>query len=202
MAAGAYRGHQSSVALGAAANLALCLLALTLLAGCGRKEGETERVTPSGLPVPRYVTIKFDPVNARAGPGDDHKLLWVYHAKGLPVQVVAETADWRRICDPDGSLSWVHKRSVDGRRAAMRLQAAPLALHTGPRDSAAVVAYLAPRAVAQLDKCQKGWCRLQAGQAEGWTEQDQVWGADERPQCGGRAAPPAPSPAPVVAPAG
>ena len=179
----AYRGRRTCTAL--------ALLALVLLAGCGRKSGQSERVTPSGLAVPRYVTLKFDPVNARAGPGDDHRLLWVYHAKGLPVQIIAETADWRRICDPDGSHSWVHKRSVDGRQAAMRLQATPLPLHAAPRDSAAVVAYLAPRAVAGLDKCQKGWCRLRAGQADGWAPADEVWGADERPQCSGQPVAPA-----------
>ena len=65
--------------------MVLGALALMLLVGCGRKSDQPERVTPSGLPVPRYVTLKFDPVNARAGPGDDHRLLWVYHAKGLPV---------------------------------------------------------------------------------------------------------------------
>src|SRR6201991_3487678 len=70
-----------------------------------------ERQTPSGMPVPRYVSLKFDKVNARAGPGDDHRLLWVYKVKGLPVQVVAETAEWRRICDPDGKLAWVHRRT-------------------------------------------------------------------------------------------
>jgi len=172
--------------------MVLGALALMLLVGCGRKSDQPERVTPSGLPVPRYVTLKFDPVNARAGPGDDHRLLWVYHAKGLPVQIIAETADWRRICDPDGSTSWVHKRSVDGRRAAMRRDAAPLAMHAQPRDSAVVVAYLAPRTVVQLDKCQKGWCRLRSGQVDAWVPQDQVWGADDRPQCGGQ--PPAPPP--------
>ena len=171
---------------------ALCVLALGALTGCHRKSGEAERVTPSGLPVPRYVTLKFDEVNARAGPGDDHKLLWVYHAKGLPLQIVAETAEWRRVCDPDGALSWLHKRTVDGRQSAMRLQATPLPLHTQPRDSAAVVAYLAPRAVAGLDKCQKGWCRLRSGQVDGWAPAAEIWGADERPQCTGappRAAP-------------
>ena len=60
--------------------LALGALALSILTACGRKTDENERVTPSGLPVPRYVTLKFDAVNARAGPSDDHKLLWVYHA--------------------------------------------------------------------------------------------------------------------------
>ena len=185
MSGDAYRGRRTRAAL------VLATTALVLLTGCGRKSDQNERVTPSGLAVPRYVTLKFDPVNARAGPGDDHRLLWVYHAKGLPVQIIAETADWRRICDPDGSQSWVHKRSVDGRRAGMRLQATPLALHAQPRDSAAVIAYLAPRAVAGLDKCQKGWCRLRAGQSEGWVAQDQVWGANERPQCSG---PPAAAP--------
>jgi SH3-like domain-containing protein len=171
----------------AASAAALCVLALGLVTACGRKTGENERVTPSGFPVPRYVTLKFDPVNARAGPGDEHKLLWTYHAKGLPLQVVAETAEWRRVCDPDGALSWVHKRTVDGRRGAMRLQATPLALHSQPRDSAAIVAYLAPRAVAELDKCKKGWCRLRSGQVDGWAPDAEVWGADERPQCTGAA---------------
>jgi SH3-like domain-containing protein len=181
--------------------VALCVVTVGLLAACGRKGGETDRVNPSGLAVPRYVTLKFAEVNARAGPGDDHKLLWIYHAKGLPLQIVAETAEWRRVCDPDGALSWVHKRTVDGRQAAMRLQATPLALHSQPRDSAAVVAYLGPRAVAGLDKCQKGWCRLRSGQVDAWAPASEIWGADERPQCTG-AAPSAPAPASSVGPAG
>ena len=45
------------------------------------------RETPSGLPVPRFVALKHDPANARGGPGDDYRLLWVYHNKGLPLQV-------------------------------------------------------------------------------------------------------------------
>ena len=68
------------------------------------------------MPVPRYVSLKFDKVNARAGPGDDHKLLFVYRVRGLPLQVIAETSEWRRVCDPEGTLAWVHKR-VDRRPA-------------------------------------------------------------------------------------
>ena len=85
---------------------ALVGIIFVLQAGQGRGADE-DRPTPSGLPVPRYVSLKFDKVNARSGPGDDHRLLWVYHVRGLPVQVVAESNEWRRICDPDGALSWV-----------------------------------------------------------------------------------------------
>jgi SH3-like domain-containing protein len=141
------------------------------------------RETPSGLPVPRYVSLKFDPVNARAGPGDDHRLLWVFHAKGLPVQVVAETDEWRRICDPDGGLSWVHKRTTDGRRALMRTRPGPAAIRAGPRDSAPVLAYLAPRALAEYQRCDKDWCRLRVGRVSGWTRVSDLWGAADAPQC-------------------
>jgi SH3-like domain-containing protein len=142
------------------------------------------RPTPSGLPVPRYVTLKFDPVNARAGPGDDHRLLWVYHAKGLPVQVVAETDEWRRVCDPDGGLSWVHKRTTDGRRSVMRTLPGPTAIRAAPRAGAPVLAYLAPRALAELDRCDKaGWCKVKAGRASGWTQASDLWGTADAPQC-------------------
>jgi SH3-like domain-containing protein len=80
------------------------------------------RQTPSGLPVPRYVTLKFDKVNARAGPGDDYPARWVYRVPDLPVQVVAETAEWRKVCDPEGQSAWVHKRTTDGRRSVIQGQ--------------------------------------------------------------------------------
>src|SRR5690606_9218018 len=72
------------------------------------------RQTPSGQPVPRYVSLKFDKIYARAGPSGDHKLVWVYHAKGMPVQVIAETTEWRRICDPEGGVAWIHRRLTSG----------------------------------------------------------------------------------------
>lgn len=142
-----------------------------------------DRPTPSGLPVPRYVSLKFDRVNARAGPGDDHRLLFVYRVRGLPVQVVAETPEWRRVCDPEGSLVWVHKRTTDGRRMVMNTQASPLPLLRRPKAGAAAAAYLNPRALAALDRCDRGWCRVRAGGTSGWARAGELWGTAEAPQC-------------------
>ena len=142
-----------------------------------------ERATPAGFPVPRYVTLKFGEVNARAGPGDDHRLLWVYRAKGLPVQVVAETSEWRRICDPEGGLAWVHKRVTDGRRAVMNMGEAPAMLRRRPKADAEPAAFLRVRAVAALDRCKDGWCRVTADGVSGWTPESELWGAAAPPQC-------------------
>ncbi len=133
--------------------------------------------TPSGLPVPRFVTLKFDEVNGRAGPSRDHPVLWVYRRRGLPVQVVAETENWRRIRDPEGDLSWMHKRTLDGARAVVATAETPL------RDRAEAgeetVAAAEPGAVLGLDRCLAGWCRLESGDHEGWAQAATLWGVDE-----------------------
>lgn len=161
----------------------MSLVMLCLWAPALGRAAEEERATPSGLPVPRYVSLKFDQVNARAGPSDDHRLLWTYHVRGLPVQVVAETDEWRRICDSQGGLSWVHKRTIDGRRSVLRNAATPAPMRDRPRPDGRVTAYLAPRALASLDRCQGGWCKIKVANASGWIEAGAVWGTDEAPQC-------------------
>ena len=160
------------------------LIALAALSGCGPGKGAGQgRPTPSGLPVPRYVSLKFDEVNARGGPGDDYHLLWVYRARGLPVQVVAEVDDWRRVCDPSGQLAWVKSTGIDGHRTAVRLLGTPLPLLVGPTASAKVEAILAGRALAQVDRSRGGWVRLKAPGGAGWAPASAVWGLDERQQC-------------------
>lgn len=161
---------------------AACGLVLACLLA-GRSADAGERPTPSGLPVPRYVSLKFDQVNARAGPGDDHRLLWVYRVRGLPVQVVAETSQWRRVCDPEGGLAWVHKRTTDGRRMVINTTPHFAPLRRRPKPAASIAAYLKPRSMAALVRCDKGWCKVRADGGSGWVLEGEVWGAAAAQQC-------------------
>lgn len=163
------------------ARWAPALAALTLAAAT--TAGAAERQTPSGYPVPRYVTLKFGKVNARSGPGDDHRLLWVYSTRGLPLQVVAETAEWRRVCDPEGGLAWVHKRTTDGRRAVINTQKGPAPLLHKPKTGAEPAAFLNVRAMASLVRCEKGWCKVKTDGAAGWVREGTLWGTAEALQC-------------------
>jgi SH3-like domain-containing protein len=162
---------------------AAAAIGIAALLGAAFQPAEPERQTPSGLPVPRYVSLKFDEVNARGGPGDDYKLLWVYRARGLPLQVVAETSEWRRVCDPQGGLAWVKATGIDGRRTVLSLKAEPIPLRAKPSEAAAVTAYLAARAVASLERCDKGWCRVKAASASGWLSAADAWGTADARQC-------------------
>ncbi|MCP5118245.1 MAG: hypothetical protein GY953_46110, partial [bacterium] len=64
-------------------------------------------IGPSGLPVPRFVSLKSSRVNVRVGPGESYGIAWVFVKPGLPIEVVQEYDNWRRIRDADGAMGWV-----------------------------------------------------------------------------------------------
>ncbi len=137
----------------------------------------------SGFCVPRYVSLKRGEVYGRKGPGKDYPAVFVYHMRGLPVQVVAETSEWRRICDPDGGAVWVNRAMIDGRRTVLARGPAPVDLLDTAKSPARVTGRLAARALASLAACQAGWCRVKAGGVSGWAPADRLWGVAEGAQC-------------------
>ncbi len=69
--------------------------------------------------MPRFVSLKSDKVNVRAGPTKDHDVTWVYTRSGLPVEITAEFENWRRIRDWEGAEGWVYHSLLSGRRTAL-----------------------------------------------------------------------------------
>ena len=132
--------------------------------------------TPSGLPVPRFVSLKFAEVNGRAGPSDQHPIVWTYRRKGLPMLVVAETENWRRVRDPEGETVWMHRRLLDGRRTGMAMEEAALLVR--PEPGAGARAIVEPGVVVQIQACRAPWVRVTAGDHTGWADAGAFWGAD------------------------
>ena len=172
------------------ATFAASLVIAVALSACEGRSGEgadcpagVKQETPSGFCVPRWLSLKRGEVYGRKGPGLDYPVVTTYHARGLPVQVIDETSEWRKVCDPDGGSVWVASAMVDGRRTVMAAGQAPLALRKSPSDAAAAGAYLRPRAIAQLGRCKGGWCQIDAQGASGWVKPGEVWGLAAQPQC-------------------
>lgn len=141
--------------------------------------------TTSGLPVPRYVSLKSDHVNVRAGPTKDNDVAWVYTRSGLPVEITAEFENWRRVRDSEGSEGWVYHSLLSGRRTAVvtmkhKDDLAPIYDRADP--GSAVAARLQAGVVAQVKKCVTGWCRVMGTGFDGWIQQERLWGvyADEQ----------------------
>ena len=72
---------------------------------------------PSGLPLPRFVTVKAKAATVRVGPGYQYDVAWQYQVGGVPVEIIQEFDVWRKIRDVDGSIGWVHQSMLSGTRA-------------------------------------------------------------------------------------
>jgi uncharacterized protein YgiM (DUF1202 family) len=64
-------------------------------------------IVATGMPVPRWVSVKAVRVNVRRGPSLDQDVLWTYVKPGVPVEIIAEYDTWRRIRDAEGGTGWV-----------------------------------------------------------------------------------------------
>lgn len=143
----------------------------------GAANGPTGRA--SGLPVPRFVSLKADKVNVRSGPTRDHAVAWVFTRAGLPVEITAEFETWRRIRDSDGAEGWVYHSMLSGRRTALVSPwkaGEPTPLYADPDKSSAVKAKLEPGVLGKVEHCDGKWCRFFENGFDGFVAQERLWG--------------------------
>lgn len=136
-------------------------------------------VGKSGLPVPRFVSLKAERVNVRVGPGEDYKIAWVFTRSGHPIEVIQEYDNWRRVRDSDGSVGWVFQSLLSGKRTAVVApwtRGDPLPLKSAASAASQTAAYLEPGVSADVERCHQGWCRISGKGFDGWIEQGQLWG--------------------------
>ncbi|MGF0537653.1 SH3 domain-containing protein [Agrobacterium sp. ES01] len=162
----------------------LTIAALLLLAASLPTAAQSTSKGPSGLPLPRFVSLKAARVNLRVGPGTDYAVSWLYLKSGLPVEIIQEYENWRRVRDADGTEGWVSQSLLSGERTAV---AAPwmrgntddvfVNMRRDSLDTAAIIAKLQPGVIMKLDECTGNWCRAETGEIEGWVAQREIWGA-------------------------
>jgi SH3-like domain-containing protein len=139
-----------------------------------------EQIKTSGLPLPRYVSLKSARVNMRVGPGRDYMVDWMYMKRGLPVEVIQEYDTWRKVRDSEGNEGWVLHSLLSGDRTAI---VAPwddsgelIELRARPDSNSRIVAKLERGVVAPVQACEDGWCELEISGVHGYVAQKQVWG--------------------------
>src|ERR1700757_4096765 len=85
----------------------------------------------SGLPLPRFASLRSDEVNVRTGPGTRYPVDWVFKRKGMPVEIVAEFENWRKNRDLQGASGWVHQSLLTGKRSFL-IASKAASLHKTP----------------------------------------------------------------------
>jgi SH3-like domain-containing protein len=162
---------------------------------------ETGRTGVStGLPLPRYASLKFKEANLRVGPGTKYAVSWSYRRKGLPVEIIQEFGNWRRIRDVDGTTGWVLHSLLSSRRTAIvapwkrnfetkaGADLSNFALLNAKLDASAdarTVARVQPGAQVVVERCQGGWCAVEKQGVKAWLPQEKLWGVYRGERVGG-----------------
>lgn len=166
--------------------LCLCLCAAIALGAALTVPAMAQEAVPafrgSGLPVPRFVSLRSDHIYARSGPGMRYPVKWVFQKENLPVEVVQEFDTWRKIKDRDGETGWVHQSLLSGSRNVIvqpldPAKPAPVDMRKSPDRDARLVARIEPGVVAALRQCQGAdFCQVAAQGFRGWIDRRCLWG--------------------------
>lgn len=129
----------------------------------------------TGLPLPRFVSLKSGEGRARRGPSRAHRVDWIFTRRDMPLRVTAEFEHWRRVEDHEGQGGWMHYSLLSGVRTAL-ITRDMVTMRSQPRSNATEVAHLERGVVARIMSCQPEWCRLRVENQRGWVTREALWG--------------------------
>ena len=132
----------------------------------------------TGLPLPRFASLRSNNINARSGPGARYPIEWVYMQKSAPVEIIAEFELWRKIRDWQGSESWVHKSMLSGNRTVKVVAPGENNLYSKPDYNASVVAKVEDDVVGEIVACPSGnsFCEIKFDGVKGWLPRRDIFG--------------------------
>ena len=129
------------------------------------------------LPLPRFVSLHAQSAKLRTGPGKRYPVEWIYVRRDLPMEIIAEHENWRKVRDLQGGEGWVHRNLLTGRRHVIIIED-NLPLLGKPKDRTRIRARLASGVIARVQSCigENGWCEVSVNRMKGWVPQHALWG--------------------------
>jgi SH3-like domain-containing protein len=139
----------------------------------------------TGLPIPRFVSLKAREVNMRSGPGITYPSKINYKCAPLPLEILSEFENWRLVRDADGNEGWIHEAMLDGKKHLQVIstnklrQSEEVLVFRIPDFKAQPIAKIEVGAVGKLIVCKDDWCKISLGRSHhGWINKKHLWGVE------------------------
>lgn len=147
------------------------LLSASISTGLAQTQG-------SGLPLPRFVSLRASEVNLRTGPGVQYPVEWIFQRESLPVEIIKEYRTWRLVRDWEGTQGWMHQSMLSGKRTFL-VTGKERTIRAQPEVKSRAVAIAEINAIGELLSCpgSTGWCQVRVKGVEGWLRRVEFWGA-------------------------
>lgn len=162
--------NRRTLAIGAIAAIVLAV-GIALFYAARSRQADDDR------PPSRFVTVKADKANVRAGPGKRYPVRWVFVQPGIPVEILAEYENWRQIRDWEGQEGWIHAAMLSRKRSVI-VTGEKRTLYRRADAASPPVVTLKPGIVAEIEDCNEEWCRVEVRNNRGWLRRGEFWGIE------------------------
>lgn len=153
------------------AKFAICIL----VAGAMLTAAAAPALAETGLPLPRFASLRANKVHLRTGPGVRYPVDWIFVQRSMPIEIVAEFENWRKVRDWQGTEGWVHRSMLSGKRMAV-VKGGIQPLRYEPDPNAALTARVMEKVLGRILECKGEWCRIEIGKQRGWMRRTHFWG--------------------------
>ena len=123
---------------------------------------------------PKYVSLKKNKVNLRYNASLEAPIKFLYQKKGLPVLIINEYDNWKKIRDIDGVEGWIHRSMLSNKKTFINTKKQNLIKYLEKEDL--VVAIVNDGVVGKIIKCANNYCLVKVKGYKGWLEKQFLWG--------------------------
>ena len=119
-------------------------------------------------------SLKNNKVNVRLGPSKTYPVKFVYKKKYLPVLVLDEHYNWRKIKDYENDNGWVHISQLSKLRTTITIKDDAVifnkpSIYSKPKVKLEIYQTLI------LNKCNQNWCNVKNSKTSGWIKKNILW---------------------------
>ena len=132
--------------------------------------------TDTGLKIPRFVSLKSDDSNLRVGPGENYPIKLKYIVANIPVEIIDEYKNWRKIIDYEENEGWIHKSLIKGKRFAIVNTPYQEGLQVFNKPKGNNIGKIGKKNILEVKTCLMNWCKIKYRKNTGWVNKLNLWG--------------------------
>ena len=121
-----------------------------------------------------FLSLKYNKVNVRYGPGLDYPIKFVYLKKNFPVEVIDEKENFRKILDYKSNGGWVHMSQLKKNKSLIVLEEKIL-FNNSSKYSKPIAVVKSGRLLI-IKKREKNWLKVATENYTGWVNNENLWG--------------------------
>ena len=123
-----------------------------------------------------FLTLRNNTTNLRQGPSFDYPIKIFYKKKYLPVLIIDNSDNFRKIKDHENNTGWIHVSQLSKKKAAIVISEKSI-LFKNDTIYSNPLAILAQGRLCIVLKCNDEWCKVKTDKFSGWTKKDNLWGS-------------------------